>query len=84
MQSSENFALTTSRCGELRDAEIKVSSGENTELKRSPFKAWGSQHIAIRATLTGRNFFLAYFYPSGPFTSIFPKPLPIFSCVGCG
>ena len=22
------------------DAEIKVSSGENTELKRSPFKAW--------------------------------------------
>ena len=23
------------------DAEIKVSSSENTELKRSPFKAWG-------------------------------------------
>ena len=23
------------------DAEIKVPSGENTELKRSPFKAWG-------------------------------------------
>ena len=22
------------------DAEIKVPSGENTELKRSPFKAW--------------------------------------------
>ena len=22
------------------DAEIKVASGENTELKRSPFKAW--------------------------------------------
>ena len=22
------------------DAEIKVQSGENTELKRSPFKAW--------------------------------------------
>ena len=25
---------------EAADAEIKVSSGENTELKRSPFKAW--------------------------------------------
>ena len=24
------------------DAEIKVPSGENTELKRSPFKAWSS------------------------------------------
>ena len=24
------------------DAEIKVSSGENTELKRSPFQAWSS------------------------------------------
>ena len=27
--------------------------------------------------LTARNFSLAYFYPSGPFTCIFPKPLPI-------
>ena len=35
------------------------------------------QYIAIYATLTARYFFLAYFYPSGPFTCIFPKPLPI-------
>ena len=50
-----------------------------------------SQYIAIHATFTARDFFLAYFYPSGPFTSIFPKPLLIFpvlavantgSCVG--
>ena len=26
------------------DAEIKVSSSENTELKRSPFKAWSHHH----------------------------------------
>ena len=36
------------------------------------------QYIATHATLTARDFFLAYFYPSGPFTCIlFPKPLPI-------
>ena len=29
------------------------------------------------ATLTARDFFLAYFYPSNPFTYILPKPLPI-------
>ena len=53
------------------DAEIKVPSGENTELKRSPFKA--------------RNFFFAYVYPSGPFTCIFPKTSHDFpSDVGCG
>ena len=59
------------------DAKFKVPSGENTELKHSPFKAWSRYYIAIHATLTARDFFLAYFYPSGPFTYIFPKPLAI-------
>ena len=131
------------------DAEIKVPSGENTELKRSPFKAWSrsvyshtcyaycqgflprlflpfrtfhlhffknfsqffflcwlprsgelrtqklkshlvrtqslnvlllkpgvSQYIAKHATLTARDFFLAYLYTSGPFTCIFSKTSP--------
>ena len=59
------------------DAEIKVPSGEITELKRSPLKTQ-SRSVAIHATLTARDFFLAYFYPSGPLTCIFfPKPLPI-------
>ena len=67
------------------DAEIKVPSGENTELKRSPSLKLGvGQYIAIRATLTARDFCLAYFYPSGPFTCIFSKTSPDFSCVGCG
>ena len=64
------------------DAEIKVLSGENTEFKRSPFKAWSRSNIAIHATLTARDFFLAYFYTSSPFTRIFSKTN--FSCVGCG
>ena len=56
------------------DAEIKVPSDENTELKRV------GQYIAIHAALTARDFFLAYFYPSGPFTCIcFSKSLLIAS-----
>ena len=53
------FTLTAVRAA---DAEIKVSSGEDTELKRSPFTAGGGQYVAILATLTARHFFLAYFY----------------------
>ena len=40
-----------------------------------PLKPGVGQYIAIH---TARDFFLAYFYPSGPFTCIFSKPLPIF------
>ena len=35
------------------------------------------QYIAIHATLPARDFFLAFFYHSGPFTYIFSKPLLI-------
>ena len=49
-----------------------------------PLKPGAGQYIVIYATLTARDFFLAYFYPSDPFTCIFPKPLPIFTRVGCG
>ena len=65
------------QCG-AADAEIKFPSGENTELKPEV-----GQYIAVHATLTARDFFLAYFYPSGPFTCIFSKTFPDFSCVGC-
>ena len=47
-------------------------------LKVLPLKPGVGQYIAIHATLTARNFFFAYFYPSSPFTCIFPIPLPIF------
>ena len=36
------------------------------------------QYIAIYATLTARDFFLANFYPSGPFTCSFSKTSPKF------
>ena len=66
------------------DAESKVRSDENTERKVLPLKPGVGQYIAMHATLTARDFFFANFYPSGPFTYIFPKPLPSFSCVSCG
>ena len=68
---------------EAADAEIKVSSGENTELKRSPFKTWSRSVYGHNATLTAKDFFLGYFYPSGPFTCIFSETSPDFSCSGC-
>ena len=47
------------------------------------------QYIAIHATLTAVDFFLAYFYPPVHSPAIFSKPLPIFpvlavanACVG--
>ena len=61
----------------IADAEIKVPSDENTELKDSPFEAW-TKYIDMHATLTARDFFLANFYPSGPFTCIFSKISPEF------
>ena len=67
------------------DAEIKVPCGENAELKRFlPLKPGVDQYIAIHATLTARDSFLAYAYRSGPFTCIFSKPSLDFSCVGSG
>ena len=36
------------------------------------------QYTAIHAILTARDFFLAYFYPSSPFTFIFHKTSPDF------
>ena len=63
---------------EAADAEIKVSSVENTELKCSPLKPGTGQYIAIRATLIASDFFLANFYLSGPFTRIFSKTSPEF------
>ena len=52
------------------DAEIKVPSGENTELKRSPFKAWIASVYSHTCYATVRDFFLSYFY--------FPVHLPAF------
>ena len=75
------FTYNTPQLG-AADAEIKVPSVES--LKVLPLKPGVGQYIAIHATLTATDVFLANFYSSGPFTYTFPKPLPSFSCVSCG
>ena len=82
MESSSVFSIPQ-QWG-AADAEIKIPSGENTELKVLPLMPGVGQYIAMHATLTARDFLLAYFYPSGPFTCIFSKISPDFSCIGCG
>ena len=72
---------TTLRIGELRTQKLKSHLVRTQSLNVLPLKPGVSQYIAIHATLTARDFFLAYFYPSGPFTCIFSKTSPdIFLC----
>ena len=77
---STSFTLAASQWG-AADAEIKIPSGENTELKRSPFKAWNRSYML--RLLPGISSLLIL-----PFRSIhlhfFPQNLSRFfrSCVG--
>ena len=71
-----NLLLNTgnsSRSGELRTQKLKSHLVRTQSLNVLPLKPGVGQYIAIHATLTARDFFLAYFYPSGPFTCIFSK-----------
>ena len=87
-----NFARTLSRSGELRSQKLKSRLLKTQSLKVLPLQPGVGQYIAIHATLTARDSFLANVYPSGPFTCISSKPSPDFfpllavantgSCVG--
>ena len=86
------FTLVSSRSGELRTQKLKSHLVRTQSLNVLPIKPGVSQYIAIHATLTARDFFFAYFYPSSPFTCIFSKTFHDFfpalavantgSCVG--
>ena len=66
------------RSGELRTQKLKSHLVRTQSLNVLPLKSGVGQYVAIHATLTARNFFLAYFYPSSPFTCIFSKTSPNF------
>ena len=68
----------STRSGELRTQKLKSHLVRTQSFNVLPLNPGVGQYIAIHATLTASDFFLAYFYPSGPFTCIFSKPLPIF------
>ena len=73
------------RSRELRTQKLKSDLLRTRSLKVLPLKPGVGQYIAIHVTLTARNFFLAYFCPSGPFACIFSETsLPSFSRVSCG
>ena len=65
--------LSISLSGELRTQKLKSPLVRTQSLNVIPFKPEVGQYIAIHATLTARDFFLAYFYTSSPFTCIFSK-----------
>ena len=59
--------------GEKKKQKLKSHLLRTQSLKVLPLKPGVGQYIAIHAMLTAREFFLASFYPSSPFTSIFSK-----------
>ena len=59
------------RSGELRTQKLKSLLMRTQSLKVLPLKPGVGQYIAMHATLTARDFFIAYFFPFGPFTCIF-------------
>ena len=76
---TDTFTSRSPRSGELRTQKLKSHLVRTQSLNVLPLKPGVSQYIAIHATPTARDFFLAYFYTSGPFTCIFSKPSPNFS-----
>ena len=66
------------RTEELRTQKLKSLLLRTQSLKVLLLKPGVGQYKAIHATLTARDFFLAYVYPSSPVTCIFSKTSPNF------
>ena len=69
---------------EAVDAEIKVPSGENIELKRSPFTAWSRSGYSHTCYTYCQGFLPCLFLPFGSIHLLFFQTSPDFSCVGRG
>ena len=74
----ENFFVSPTPQWGAADAEIKVPSGENTELKRSPFKAWSRSIYCHACHAYCQGVLPCLFLPFSPFTCIFSKTSPNF------
>ena len=68
---SKLLLIFNPRSGELRTQKLKSHLWRKQSLKLLLLKPGVGQYIATPATITARDFFLANFYPSGPFTCIF-------------
>ena len=86
------LAVANPRSGELRTQKLKSHLVRTHSLNVLPLKTGAGQYIATHTTITARDFLLANFYPSGPFTCIFSQNISRFflcwlwlthgSCVG--
>ena len=83
----ERLALTSAlspllsphtRSGELQTQKLKTHLLRPQSFNVLHLKPKVGQCIAIHATLSAKDFFLAYYYLSGPFTCIFSKTSPDF------
>ena len=63
--------ISKPRSGELRTEKLKSHLVRTQSLQVLPLKPGLGQYNAMHATLTARDFFLANFYLSGPFTCVF-------------
>ena len=70
--------------GELRTQKLKSHPVRTHSLNVLPLKPGVGRYIAIHATLTARDFFFLISILPVQSPAFFPKPLPIFSCVGYG
>ena len=82
--SVSHITLTSVPQWGAADAEIKVPSGENTELKRSPFKAWSRSVYTHTCYAYCQGFLPCLFLPLRSSHLHFSKTSPDFSCVGRG
>ena len=69
LPTSSSICLAFFHC--VQTQKLKSHLVRTQSLNVLPLKPVVGQDIAIHATLRARDFFLAYFYPSGPFTCIF-------------
>ena len=68
----------------LRTQKLRFPLVRTQSLKVLPLKPAVGQYIAMHATLTARGFSLLISTLPVRSPASFPKPLPSFSCVGCG
>ena len=78
--------ISRPRSGELRTQKLKSHLVKTQSLNVLPFKPEVGQAVYSHTCYAYCQgfLFLACFYTSGPFNTIFSKASPDFSCVGCG
>ena len=80
--TSLNYSVRKSPQWGAADAEINVSSGENTDLKRTPFKAWSRSVYSRTCYACCQGFLPCKFLPFRPIYLQFKKK-KFFLCSAC-